>query len=135
MQAGPNRLNTNDEYGWERTLANILSPTTNITSPMSTSDRYKFRKIANKLTFPLIYAYRQMIKIARGRAHPGTTTTQPIAARSRHRIGLLMTQTLQPGLQPALSHQRGYLNPSEYTFSDAAFRLTDANLGIVHLHS
>ena len=57
-----------------------------------------------------------------------------ITDRARHRLGILIPQTLQPTPHLTLAHQRAFINPTAYTFSDAAFNLLDTDVGIVHTH-
>ena len=45
------------------TLGLFFPPALDLTSPMPTSDRYKYRSIARQLTAPLIHAYNQMIRL------------------------------------------------------------------------
>jgi hypothetical protein len=57
---------------WTTQLLNeVLPPHLASSSPMQTPDRYKYRKLIRKLTFPLTYAYRQMLKLYRPRSSIG----------------------------------------------------------------
>ena len=111
-------------------LMALLPPSTTSTSHMQTSDRYKYRKIIHKLTFPLTYAYRQMLKIHRPNHLTQVHSQQHTTARLRHRTSLLIPQQPTSGTLPSLHLQRNYINPDAFTFSDAANNLNEHSIGI-----
>jgi hypothetical protein len=115
-------------------LQDILSPSFPCELPMSTPDRYKYRKIIRKLTFPLIFAYRQMLKLYRPlSSHP--TIPPALPGRLRHRTSLLLPQ--QPSIDgtASLSHQQSYLHPHAFTLSDAANSIIEPSIGLYRIIS
>ena len=113
-------------------LTELLPSRSTITQPMLTPDRYKYRKIIRQLTFPLTYAYRQLLKLHRPYpSMPPTTTALPtLPGRLRHRTGLLLHQDQQATPPFTLHLQQAYINPTAFTFSDAANSISETNLGL-----
>lgn len=111
-------------------LTALLPPSFTSDHPMTTPDRYKYRKIIHKLTFPLTYAYRQMLKLHRPTSPNPNGICPPIPTRLRQRTGLLIPQQIYPGLPLTLSCQQSYINPTAFTFSDAAHSIHELTLGL-----
>jgi hypothetical protein len=111
-------------------LAALLPPGTTSECPMPTSDRYKYRKFIRKLTFPLIFAYRQMLKLHRPSAAPTTPLPHLPTPRERYRTGLLLPQHTAPEPEPSLHTQRHYLHLNPFTLSDTANSITETSVGL-----
>ena len=111
-------------------LTQILPPNIASTDTMQTPDRYKYCKIIRKLTFPLTYAYRQMLKLHRTNHSNPDRPALAIPCRTRYHTSLLLPQQLEPGPTLSLHHQQSYTNPTTFTFSDAANSINETTLGI-----
>jgi hypothetical protein len=115
------------------TLRALLPPDFKMEAPMSISDRHKFRRITRLLTQPLITAYKQMIRV--GTHSPLPTTAPllrpPIFNTIHHRTSLLIHQSSQTVTTSILESLYTSRNTSQtiYSYSDAAFQLTDEDIG------
>ena len=103
-------------------------------SPMCKADRYKYRKVAKMLSQPLIAAYKKMVCI--GTPAPMTTASQHryrISNKTKHHTSLLFQQQAQATTHNDLTHLHMSTNNSctAYSYSDAAFRLTDVETGTI----
>ena len=111
-------------------LATIFPSTASPTQPMPTPDRYKYRNLIRDLTFPLTFAYRQMLKLHRANSSHSARPPCAPTGRMRNRIGLLIPQLALPGATPSLLHQQSYIDPDAFTLSDAAHSMTESSLGL-----
>ncbi len=99
--------------------------------PMATSDRYTYRQIARLLTAPLIEAYRQMTRLQLSSLDLRRTGTKPsVPIRTRRHMQALFyhgnNSTVIPHLLPHITNA----SPNTFTYSTAAFSLSDAEIGI-----
>ena len=102
-------------------------------SAMRKADRYKYRRITRLLTAPLIAAYKQMIRTSTTSAvpTPAFSSRPPISNKTKHRTSLLIHQGYQSDMTNTLAHLYMLPNTSQtaYSYSDAAFSLTDEDVG------
>jgi hypothetical protein len=114
-------------------LRDLLPPDHDMLSPMGRADRIKYRRIASLLTQPLLTAYKQMIctRIHSPSHSPLGLTRPSIPSLTHHRTSLLIHQSSQPTKPYSLDSL--YMSPNAsqtaYAYSDAAFYLTDADIG------
>ena len=115
------------------TLQNLLPNANTILEDMATPDRYTFRYIARVLTAPLIDAYKKMITLRLSHHTAtivGTMPTVPLRTR-RHTQALFYHETNSTVIPHMHTHPI-HGPPNTFTYSDAAFSLTDAEIGILH---
>jgi hypothetical protein len=111
------------------TLRLLFPPALDLHSNMPTPDRYKYRSIARKLTAPLIYAYNKMIRLPH---YTRTYVPHTHAFKNhkvKHHIASMIAQTSLPA-HTSLSNITQNVQSNQYTYSDSAFSLTDAEVGI-----
>ena len=119
------------------TLAALFPSSHDMLSPMAQSDRHKYRCITRRLTQPLIEAYKQMICVGTTAPAPlhDYLQTRPISSQTKHHTSLLFHQQAHAAHNNQLDHLYMSSNNSytAFSYSDAAFSLTDAEVGtIVH---
>ena len=100
---------------------------------MTMGERYTYRSIVRDLTTPLVDAYRSMIqlqlRITQDRIPP---TCNTLPAKTTRQVRLLFHQGTQATVMPGLPLPHRTQPTSAFTYSDAAFGLTDADIGILH---
>ena len=115
------------------TLSSLLHPDIRLTTPMNTPERYKYRTIVRELTAPLISAYKHMIQLQL--PHHTTPIQDPHLAaplKTTRHMRLLFHNTNTNSVIPCLHNYPPHHAPTTFTYSDAAFNLTDAAIGILN---
>ena len=121
------------------TLTEVFPPAFNLLSPLSLNDRYRYIHLVTKLTAPLTYAYHQMISMSTTRNPPVQLHMSTPDPYTSHQIGALFPQserTTTPfsndnSISPTLTCMANFTCSATFTYSDSAFSLTDAEVGIV----
>ena len=115
------------------TLVALFPQQHDMLSQMCKADRYKYRRITRLLTAPLLDAYKQMIRTSTNSPvlTPAFTSRPPISGKTKHRTSLLLHQSNSLAITNNLAHL--YMSPNSshtaYSYSDAAFSLTDEEIG------
>jgi len=112
------------------TLTNIFPPAFDMLSPLSLPDRYRYLDIIKKLLAPLNQAYCQMIALSSASSQQ-TSHRQPLQKQHRRALQALFPQFNTNNSQPSLNSIDAYMHTNNFTFSDSAFRLSDADVGII----
>ena len=116
------------------TLRALLHPDIQTTSPMTAPERYQYRSIVRDLTAPLIDAYKQMILLQLpSRQNIARNTTNPIPLTTKRHMRLLFHHNNTSNVLPCMHTYPNTDSPSTFTYSDAAFSLTDVDVGILHV--
>ena len=118
------------------TLQALLPVTCSIIEPMNTKDRHTYRGIVCQLTAPLIDAYTAMTQLQLSSQQLESTIMAPkLLLKTRRHMQLLFHTTCNDTVLPHLRNSP--LNPAcnTFTYSNAAFSLPDAAIGILHNHS
>jgi hypothetical protein len=115
------------------TLQSLLHPTIQLTSPMTMMERLTYRHIVKTLTIPLLSAYRHMIQVQvqHHSLAPTPAFAQTTLKTTRH-MRLLFHHNTPTTVLPCLPAPCMTASTSTFTYSDAAFGLTDADIGILH---
>ena len=96
------------------------------------ADRYTYRNIVRELTTPLITAYRQMIQLQLQSQYIGDPPRYTVQPKTIRHTRLLFHNATPDTVIPCLLPQHIHDTTSTFTYSDAAFGLPDAAIGILH---
>ena len=111
-------------------LSLVFPPALKLDSPMIISDKYRYTTIIRKLTRPLISAYEKMSTFPKHEPAQHPSNYKRIGSRSKHRIECLIPQVQLPNIIPSLTCHSTHTHTNTFTYSDSAFNLTDAEVGI-----
>ena len=111
-------------------LTSLLPPEHNMLAPLSLQDRYRYIDIAQKLTMPLLQAYNQMISLP-SPSPIRIITPLTMKPRHRHHLTTLFPQYTHNHDTPSLTCLSAFTTTNAFTYSDSAFSLTDADIGML----
>jgi hypothetical protein len=115
------------------TLQSLLPPDITLSTPMTTPERYQYRLIVSTLTTPLIDAYTLMIRLQLP-TYRTSHRTDPLAVslKTTRHMRLLFHNTQYNNTLPSIPAHNMQQSLDTYAYSDAAFSLTDKDIGILH---
>ena len=113
------------------TLQSLLPTEQTLANSMSTSDRYTYHTIVRLLTAPLIEAYRQMIKLQLPTQDTRLSGHMPsVAITTRRHTKALFYHDTNSTIIPHMATHTMHTPPNTFTYTNAAFSLADAEIGI-----
>jgi hypothetical protein len=113
------------------TLISLFPPAHDLHSYMNPDGRHKFRAIARQLLAPLIHAYNRMIRIPHHIHCTPPTHSHAQQRRAKHCIASLFPQNAPLPHNYSLTTISHHTQHNLFTYSDSAFSLTDAEVGMI----
>ena len=119
---------------WTATTLQALLPTNlPLTEQMTIQERHTYRAIIRQLTDPLITAYRAMTQLQLPSHQPENTTLAPqLPPKTRRHMQLLFPTECNATVLPHMRNNTHSSTSNTFIYSNAAFSLPDAAIGILH---